>query len=87
MKLNFDTLKDLTPVALVMIVPWGLTPGASGTSEASPTRRFSNPHTRPKLSAPVRERSSPMRTLDVRWTVMRLVRFRVTASHHAASSC
>ena len=33
--------------AMAMIVPCGLTPGASGSSEASATRRFSNPQTRP----------------------------------------
>ena len=41
---------------------------------------------RPKLSAPVRDESSPIRTVDVRWTVIRLARLRVSASHHCARS-
>jgi hypothetical protein len=52
--------------AIAMIAACGFTPGASGRSDASLTRRFWNPQTRPKLSAPVRLRSSPMRTVEVR---------------------
>ena len=67
---------SLLRAAIAMIVPCGLTPGASGSSDASFTRRFVKPHTRPKLSAPVRSRFSPMRTVDVRCTVIRLARLR-----------
>ena len=45
---------SLLRAAIAMIVPCGLTPGASGSNDASLTRRFVKPQTRPKLSAPVR---------------------------------
>ena len=57
--------------AIAMIAAWGFTPGASGSSERVVDAQVRQPQTRPKLSAPVRLWSSPIRTVDVRCTVMR----------------
>jgi hypothetical protein len=49
-----------------------LTPGASGSNEASLTYRFVEPWTRPKLSVAHRRVSSPIGAVEQRWTVITL---------------
>ena len=55
--------------AKAMTEPWGLTPGASGSIEASLTQTFFIPRTCPKLSAAQRG-CSPMGTVEHRCTVI-----------------
>ena len=54
--------------------PCGLTPGASGSSEASLTHTLRMPRTRPKLSAAQRG-CSPKGTVEQRWTVITVALF------------
>ena len=55
-----------------MTVPCGLTPGAVGSNEASLTQTLVVPCTRPNELAPHFSKSSPIGTVEQRWTVMTL---------------